>query len=166
MNSLVFTNFWVLFMGYNIWGKQVSIQENSVWPTRQAYIKKITVACPTDKGDAGRLTIVANKCSIVRIPLVGIRPGDGGTLTIIANKCSFCQKCPLPNEYASASAPRPLPPSSSLIWAPPPPPARPSPPSHTCRTTPIHLEVHVWGAGFKVAGVAAITPSAWIQSMS
>jgi hypothetical protein len=28
--------------------------------------KKITVACLTDKGDPSRLTIVANKCSIVR----------------------------------------------------------------------------------------------------
>jgi hypothetical protein len=66
-----------------------------------------------------------------------IRPSDGGTLTIITNKCSIvrnapsrmnmhpprqrwytnhrrqqmlpCQKCTLPNEYASAPAPRPLP---------------------------------------------------------
>jgi hypothetical protein len=43
-------------------------KKNSVGPTRQrqAYIKKITIACPTDKGDPGRLTIVTNKCSIVR----------------------------------------------------------------------------------------------------
>jgi hypothetical protein len=28
------------------------------------------------------------------------------------------------------------------------------------------LEVHVRGAGFKIAGAATITPSAWIQSVS
>jgi hypothetical protein len=33
---------------------------------RSLYKKKITVACPTDKGDPGRLTIIANKCYIVR----------------------------------------------------------------------------------------------------
>jgi hypothetical protein len=54
--------------------------------------KKITVACPTDKGDPSRLTIVANKCSIV--PLAGIRPDDGGTLTIVANKCSIVRNGP------------------------------------------------------------------------
>jgi hypothetical protein len=54
--------------------------------------KKITVACPNDKGDAGRLTIVANKCSIMT--LAGIRPGDGGTLTIVANKCSIVRNAP------------------------------------------------------------------------
>jgi hypothetical protein len=53
----------------------------------EAYIIKITVACPTDKGDAGRLPIVANKCSIMS--MAGIRPDDGGTLTIVTNKCSI-----------------------------------------------------------------------------
>jgi hypothetical protein len=33
---------------------------------RSLHKKKTTVACPTDKGDPGKLTIVANKCSIVR----------------------------------------------------------------------------------------------------
>jgi hypothetical protein len=130
----------------------------------EAYIKKITVACLTDKGDAGRLTIVANKYSIM--PLAGIRPGDGGTLTIVANKCSIVRNAPCRMNMHPPLRPDPCPPSSSLIWAPPPPPARPSPPSHTCRTTPIRLEVHVWAAGSKVAGAAAITPSAWIQSVS
>jgi hypothetical protein len=50
--------------------------------------------------------------------------------------------------------PWPRPPSSSMIWAPPPPLAHPSPPSRTCRTTPIRLEVHMRVAGFKVAGAA------------
>jgi hypothetical protein len=59
---------------------------------RSLYKKKIIVACPTDKGDAGRLTIGANKCSIM--PLAGIRPGYGGTLTIIANKCSIVRNAP------------------------------------------------------------------------
>jgi hypothetical protein len=57
----------------------------------EAFIKKI-IACPTGKGDPGRLTIVANKCSIM--PLAGIRPGDGGTLTIVANKCSIVRNAP------------------------------------------------------------------------
>jgi hypothetical protein len=159
----IFYDFLVLFTGYNIWGKQLSIQKKCLAhaSASEAYIKKITVACPTDKGDAGRLTIVASKCSIM--PLSGIRPGDGGTLTIIANKCSIVKNAPC---RMNLHLPRPLPPSSSPIWAPPPPPAHPSPPSRTCRTMPIRLEVHVRGAGFKVAGATAITPSASIQSVS
>jgi hypothetical protein len=69
MKYSYFYEFLVLFMGYNIWGKQVSIQKKVSGPrvcVRSLYKKKITVACPTDKGDRGRLTIVANKCSIVR----------------------------------------------------------------------------------------------------
>jgi hypothetical protein len=61
-------NYLVLFMSSNILGKQVSIQKKKCRAhasTSEAYIKKITVACPTDKGDVGRLTLVANKCSIV-----------------------------------------------------------------------------------------------------
>jgi hypothetical protein len=42
----------------------------------------------------GRLTIVANKCSIVRMPQAAIRPGNGGTLTIITNKCSIVRNAP------------------------------------------------------------------------
>jgi hypothetical protein len=61
---------------------------------RSLYKKKIIVACPTDKGDAGRLTISTNKCSIVRMPLAGTRPDDGGTLTIVANKCSIVRNAP------------------------------------------------------------------------
>jgi hypothetical protein len=61
---------------------------------RSLYKKKIIVACPTDNVDAGRLTIVTNKCFIVRMPLAGIRPDDGGTLTIVANKCSIVRNAP------------------------------------------------------------------------
>jgi hypothetical protein len=32
----------------------------------RSLIKKIIIACSTDKGDAGRLILIANKCSIVR----------------------------------------------------------------------------------------------------
>jgi hypothetical protein len=69
MKYSYFYEFLVLFMGYNIWGKQVSIKKK--WcqahaSALEAYIKKITVACSADKGDPGRLTIIANKCSIVR----------------------------------------------------------------------------------------------------
>jgi hypothetical protein len=49
--------------------------------------KKDNRSLLTDKGNAGRLTIFANKCSIMLV--AGIRPGDGGTLTIVANKCSI-----------------------------------------------------------------------------
>jgi hypothetical protein len=62
----------MLFMGYNIGGKQVSIQKKQCWAhvsASKAYIIKITVVCPTGKGDVGILTIVANNCSIVRMPL-------------------------------------------------------------------------------------------------
>jgi hypothetical protein len=191
--------FWCCLWGIIFEGSKFQFRKIVSGPrvsVRSLYKKKITVACPTDKGDAGRLNIVATKCCIVRMPLaewICIRPGDGGTLTIVVNKCSIvwnapcrmnmhpprrwwytnhhrqqvlhCQKCPLANEDASAPAPWPLPPSSP-IWAPSPLPAYPSSSLRTCRTTPIRLEVHVRGEGFKVAGVAAITPSAWIQSVS
>jgi hypothetical protein len=89
-------------MGYNIWGKQVSIQKKIVSGprvrVRSLYKKKITIFFPTDKGDPGRLTIIANKCSIIRNA-----------------PCRMNMHPPLP-----------LPPSSSSIWAPPPPHARPS----------------------------------------
>jgi hypothetical protein len=75
----------------------------------EAYIKKITVACPIDKGDAGRLTIIVNKCSIVRMPLAGIRPGDGGTLTIIANKCSIVRNAPCRMNMHPPQRPDPCP---------------------------------------------------------
>jgi hypothetical protein len=43
--------------------------EKIVWSPRisvRSLIKKIIVAYSTDKGDAGRLIIIANKCSIIR----------------------------------------------------------------------------------------------------
>jgi hypothetical protein len=58
----------------------------------EAYIKKDNRSLPDRKGDSGRLTIIANKCSVM--PLPGIRPGDGGTLTIVANKCSIVRNAP------------------------------------------------------------------------
>jgi hypothetical protein len=76
-------------------GSKFQFRKNSVGPTRQCQKptqKKITVACPTDKGDPGRLTTVANKCYIM--PLDGIRPVDGGTQNIVANKCSIVRNAP------------------------------------------------------------------------
>jgi hypothetical protein len=76
-------------------------------------MKKIIVACPIDKGDAGKLTIVANKCSVM--PLDGIRPGDGGTLTIIANKCSIVRNAPYRMNMHLPQRSDPCPPSFSPI---------------------------------------------------
>jgi hypothetical protein len=59
---------------------------------RQKPIKKIIVACPIDKGDAGRLTLVTNTCSIVRNAPGRMNmhsPGNASRLTLVANKCSI-----------------------------------------------------------------------------
>jgi hypothetical protein len=64
--------FWCCLWGIMFEGSKFQFRKNSVRPTRQCQKliwKKITIACPTDKGNAGRLTIIANKCSIVRMPL-------------------------------------------------------------------------------------------------
>jgi hypothetical protein len=74
---------------------------------RSLYKKMIIVACPTDKGDPGRLTIVANMCSIM--PLAGIRPGDGGTLTIVVNKCSIVRNAPCRMNMHLSRRPDPCP---------------------------------------------------------
>jgi hypothetical protein len=87
--------FWCCLWGIIFEGRKFQFRKNNVGPTRQrqkSIEKKITVAYPTDKGDPGRLTIVANKCSIM--PLAGIRPCDGGTVTIVANKCSIDRNSP------------------------------------------------------------------------
>jgi hypothetical protein len=55
----------------------------------------------------GRLTIVANKCSI--IPLVGIRPSDGGTITIVTNKCSIVRNAPCRMNMRPSRRPDPFP---------------------------------------------------------
>jgi hypothetical protein len=102
----------------------------------EAYIKKITVACSTNKGDRGRLTIVVNKCSIVRNAPCRMNMHPSGRP----------DPCPL------------LLPRSELHRCRPPVLPR----RRSGRTTPIRLEVHVRGAGSKVAGAVAITPSAWI----
>jgi hypothetical protein len=73
----------------------------------EAYIKKIIVACPIEKGDAGRLTIIANKFSIM--PMAGIRPGDGGTLTIVAKKCSIVRNAPCRMNMHLPRSPDPYP---------------------------------------------------------
>jgi hypothetical protein len=94
----------IIFEGSKFqFGKIVSGPRVSI---RSLY-KKIIVACPTDKGDAGRLTIIANKCSIM--PLAGIRPGDGGTLTIIANKCSIVRNAPCRMNMHPPRRPEPCP---------------------------------------------------------
>jgi hypothetical protein len=74
---------------------------------KSLYKKKIIVACLIDKGDACRLTIVANKCSIM--PLAGICPSDGGTLTIVANKCSIVRNAPCQMNMHPPRRPDPCP---------------------------------------------------------
>jgi hypothetical protein len=97
----------------------------------------IILACRTDKGDAGRLTIVTNKCSI--IPLTGIHPGDGGTLTVIANKCSIVRNAPCRINIHPPERPDPWPlllPRSELN--------RRRPPVLPCRRAHIPLRRFVW----------------------
>jgi hypothetical protein len=92
----------------------------------------ITVACPTDKGNTSRLTIVANKCSIVRMPLAGICPSDGGTLTVIAHKCSIIRNAPC---RMNMHPPRRLDPCPLLL---------PLSELHRCRLPVLpHLRAHV-----------------------
>jgi hypothetical protein len=93
--------FWCCLWGIIFEGSKFQFRKNSVVPTcvRSLYKKKIIVACPTDKGDPGRLTIIANKCSIVR-------------------------NAPFEWICIRSGAPTPAP-SSSPIWAPPPPPVLP-----------------------------------------
>jgi hypothetical protein len=92
-----------------------------------------------------------------------IRPGDAGTLTLIANKCSIVRNAP---RRMNIHMHRPRHPSSSPIWAPPPLPAHLSPLPCKCHTMPIRLEVHVRGTGFKVAvdGVYAYQTSFGLAS--
>jgi hypothetical protein len=65
MNYLYFLRiFWCCLWGIIFVGSKFQFRKNSVRPTRQRQkpiSKKITVACPTDKGDMGRLTIIANE---------------------------------------------------------------------------------------------------------
>jgi hypothetical protein len=101
------------------------------------------------------------------MPLAGIHPCDGGTLTIVTNKCSIVRNAPCRMNMHPPRCLDPCPlllPRSELHRRHP--PARHSPPLRTYRSTPILLEVHERGAGFMVAGATAITPSAWIQSVS
>jgi hypothetical protein len=56
--------FWCYLWGIIFEGSKFQFRKNSAGPTRQRQkpiYKKITVACPTDKGNPGRLTIVANE---------------------------------------------------------------------------------------------------------
>jgi hypothetical protein len=55
---------WCCLWGIIFEGSNFQFRKNSVRHSRQRQKpiqKKITVACPTDKGDPGRLTIVANE---------------------------------------------------------------------------------------------------------
>jgi hypothetical protein len=114
--------FWCCLWGIIFEGSKFQFRKNSVVPTcvRSLYKKKIIVACPTDKGDPGRLTIIANKCSIVR----------NAPCRMNMHPLRRPDPCPFffPDLSSTATA-------------------RPSPPSHTCHTTPIRLEVHVRGEG-------------------
>jgi hypothetical protein len=98
--TMIFYEFLVLFTGYNIWWKQVSIQKKKCQAhtsASEAYIKKITVACPTDKGDAGRLPSSPTStplCEMLLAEWICIRPDDTGTLTLVANKCSIVRNAP------------------------------------------------------------------------
>jgi hypothetical protein len=98
--SYLLRNFWCCLWGIIFEGSKFQFRKNSTGPTRQcqkSIEKKIIVACPTGKGDAGRQTLVANKCSIVWMPpteWICIRPGDAGTLTIVSNKCSIVRNAP------------------------------------------------------------------------
>jgi hypothetical protein len=86
----------------------------------EAYIKKIIVACLTDKGDADILTLVANKCSIVQ-------NAPGQWICILRQRwytkprrqqVLHCPKCPWPIEYAFAPATlvhQPSSPTSALL---------------------------------------------------
>jgi hypothetical protein len=77
----------------------------------EAYIKKITVACPADTGDAGRLTLVANKCSILRNApgRLNMHPPRWCWYTNPRRQqVLHCPKCPWPNEYASAQTLAPI----------------------------------------------------------
>jgi hypothetical protein len=56
--------FWCCLWGIIFKGSKFQFWKNSVGPTHQCqsrYKKKIIIACQTDKGDPGRLTIVANE---------------------------------------------------------------------------------------------------------
>jgi hypothetical protein len=103
--------FWCCLWGIIFEGSKFQFRKIVLGPrvSVRAYIKKINIACPTDKGNAGRLTIIANKCSIVWMSLVGIHPGDSGTLTIIANKCSIIRNVPCRMNMHPPQCPDPCP---------------------------------------------------------
>jgi hypothetical protein len=99
------------------------------------------------------------------MPLASIRPSDGGTRTIVANKCSIIRNAPcrmnMHPPWHPTSAPFFFPDLSSTATA------RSSFPAVSHMS---HYADSSGGArartGFNVAGAAAITPSAWIQSVS
>jgi hypothetical protein len=164
-------NFEVLFMGSNIWGKQVSIQKKIVSNPRvsvRSLHKKDNRCMPDRQMRYGytnpRLQQVLH-CSECPWKNEYASPRWCRYTNWCRQQVLQCPKCPWPNKYPSAPAPAPDPfffPDLSSTAS-----AHPSffAIKHTSHYADF-LEVHVLGAGFKVARAVTFTPLTWIQLMS